>query len=183
MPCHASMTCSVGELARRVNRRTAAGISAAHDPMTARPNNTHNAGPPPLVRLPPATATRGTDVDVVGRSPNGSRSVVGVTLGGVVGAVGTRSPGSSPAVAGVSSCEATAPVTSSAPGAPRPGVGSNWTQPMPSNHTSGQAWAWRPSTVYWPSERTSPWVKPTATRAGNPTARAITANVPANCSQ
>ena len=49
------------------------------------------------------------------------------------------------------SCAAATPVCCSAPGAPRPGVGSNSTQPMPSNHTSGHAWAWRPYTWYRPS--------------------------------
>jgi hypothetical protein len=72
------------------------------------------------------------------------------------------------------------PVYASAPGMPRPGVGSNGT---PSNHTSGQAWALRPSTWNAPSSSTSPCVNPTATRAGIPSALAIAANVPENCSQ
>ena len=44
-------------------------------------------------------------------------------------------------------CWAGTPVWASAPGMPRPGVGSNGTHPTPANHTSGQAWAWRPWTV------------------------------------
>ncbi len=54
---------------------------------------------------------------------------------------------------------------------------------MPSNHTSGQAWAYRPDTWYRPSSRRSPGVKPTATRAGIPINRAMAANVAENCSQ
>ena len=62
------------------------------------------------------------------------------------------------------------------------GVGSKISQPWPGNHASTHAWAsevlierWSPSAV--------PPVKPTATRAGTPTARSITAIAAANCSQ
>ena len=57
------------------------------------------------------------------------------------------------AVAGVRARAPTRPAAgahagvASAPGSPRPGVGSNGTQPRPSNQTSGQAWAFLPSTV------------------------------------
>ena len=61
-------------------------------------------------------------------------------------------------------------------------MGSNATQPSWSNHTSGHAWAFLPSTVNDPLAAT-PGVKPTATRAGTSSERAIAANVPANCSQ
>src|SRR4051794_1971766 len=62
------------------------------------------------------------------------------------------------------------------------GVGSNVVQPAPGNHASTHAWA---SAVL--TERTSsasrPPVKPTATRAGTPRVRSITAIAEANCSQ
>ena len=70
----------------------------------------------------------------------------------------------------VESCCAGTPVQVSAPGAPRPGVGSNATHPALASHTSGQAWACLPFTRNsvgslgsW-----SPGVNPTATREGSP---------------
>ena len=125
----------------------------------------------------PAAAT--IDEVVVLESPASglnSRSMTGAT---VVGAApsGTASPPAEPPSAMVSSCAAPTPVWLSAPGSPRPGVGSKLTQPKPSNHTSGQAWAWRSNTWYSPSSRSSPGVKPMATRAGMPSERAIAAKV------
>jgi hypothetical protein len=67
------------------------------------------------------------------------------------------------------------PVYCSAPGMPRCGVGSKGTHPIPANHTSGQAWALRPRTRYVSGPVCSPGVKPTATRAGRPSARASAA--------
>ena len=79
------------------------------------------------------------------------------------------------------SCAAVTCVYDAASGFPRPGVGSKATQPMPSNHTSGHAWACRPYTWNRPSAPATPGVNPTATRAGIPSVRAITANVAENC--
>src|SRR5208282_2587384 len=61
------------------------------------------------------------------------------------------------------------------------GVGSNDTQ-LPSITTCGQAWASLPRITLIPSFG-RPGVKPMATRAARPDARASTANAPANCSQ
>jgi hypothetical protein len=51
--------------------------------------------------------------------------------------------------------------------------GSNGTQPMPSNQISGQACKLRPNTLYDPWARSVPGVRPTATRGGIPSVRAI----------
>ena len=76
------------------------------------------------------------------------------------------------------------PVYDSAPGMPRPGVGSNGTHPIAApNHSSGQAWAFLPSTPYQLSGALQPGVNPTATRDGMFSVRAIAANVAENCSQ
>ncbi len=45
-----------------------------------------------------------------------------------------------------------------ASGTPRPGVGSNGSQPTPSSQISGQAWASRPNTWYEPDASWSPHV-------------------------
>ncbi len=58
------------------------------------------------------------------------------------------------------------------------GIGSNGTQPSPSNSTSGQAIASPPVTVPPPAGAS----KPTTTRLGSPVSRASTANDAANCS-
>ena len=65
---------------------------------------------------------------------------------------------------------------------PRPGVGSNGSQPQPSNQASTHAWALWSVTVQTPSSQ-EPLVKPTATRAGMPSRRSISAIVPAKCWQ
>ena len=62
------------------------------------------------------------------------------------------------------------------------GVGSKRTQPYPSNHSSGQACMSRIDTFHW-SPCFWPGRKPTATREGMPTTRAIRAIDEANCSQ
>src|SRR5690606_34198724 len=95
--------------------------------------------------------------------------------------------GSAPAVAGppVVSWLGGMPSHASAPLGPRPGVGSKGTQPYSPRYTSGQAWACTPRTRNNVGALGSctPWVKPTATREGTPTDRAIAANAAANCSQ
>ena len=63
------------------------------------------------------------------------------------------------------------------------GVGSNGTQPALGNHSSGQAWASWVVTCWTVLSTISPEVKPTATREGTPTWRAIMAMAMANCSQ
>jgi hypothetical protein len=62
------------------------------------------------------------------------------------------------------------------------GVGSNVVQPTPGKWASTQAWA-SDVVMRRASPSTVPAVKPTATRAGTPTARSITAIADANCSQ
>ncbi len=58
---------------------------------------------------------------------------------------------------------------------PRVGVGSNRVHPTPSKYSSGQACAsWR-FTSTLPSPRSAPGAKPTATRAGMPSERAMAA--------
>ena len=63
------------------------------------------------------------------------------------------------------------------------GVGSNEAHPTCGNHSSGQAWASWVVTCWKLLSMTSPEVKPTATREGMPTSRAIMAMAMANCSQ
>ncbi len=58
---------------------------------------------------------------------------------------------------------------------PRLGVGSNRVQPIPSKYSSGHAWASLEPTDMVPSTCGVPGVKPTATRAGMPSVRAIAA--------
>ncbi len=58
---------------------------------------------------------------------------------------------------------------------PRLGVGSKRVQPTPSKYSSGQACASRSPTEIAPSDFMVPGVKPTATRAGMPSVRAIAA--------
>lgn len=58
---------------------------------------------------------------------------------------------------------------------PREGVGSNRVQPAPSKYSSGQACASRMPTESEPSVCVVPGMKPTATRAGMPSERAIAA--------
>ena len=65
---------------------------------------------------------------------------------------------------------------------PRPGVGSNVSQPCPANQASTQACASWSVTVHVPSFHV-PLVNPTATRAGMPRYLSISAIVPANCWQ
>ena len=102
-------------------------------------------------------------------------------------------PGSPAVEVGRDVCPAVGwPVAWSPPGATRaqlggcdagpPGVGSNGTQPEPWKYSSGHACSsCRPTTclpcTVWPS------AKPTATRAGIPSWRAITAIVEAKCTQ
>ena len=64
-----------------------------------------------------------------------------------------------------------------------PGVGSNGTQPSPSNQTSGQAWAFLPSTERVPSALGEPGREADGDAGRDAERRAIAANVPANCSQ
>ena len=60
------------------------------------------------------------------------------------------------------------------------GVGSKETQPrVAPRYTSGQAWASAPRTLVTPP-LVWPAVKPTATRVGSPSERAMTAKAPAN---
>ena len=47
-------------------------------------------------------------------------------------------------------CAGSTCVYTSAPGAPRPGVGSKATHPTPEKYTSGQAWLLRPRTTNVP---------------------------------
>src|SRR3954451_23631873 len=62
------------------------------------------------------------------------------------------------------------------PGCPPGGVGSNAVHPSPASQTSGQACASRARTRnFFDCGSYSPGAKPTATRAGSPTARAIAA--------
>jgi hypothetical protein len=68
-------------------------------------------------------------------------------------------------------------------GSARVGVGSKGIHPTSSSHTSGQACASLSVTCHTPLPSRLPYVKPTATRAGSPTERAIAAYEPANCSQ
>ena len=63
------------------------------------------------------------------------------------------------------------------------GVGSNRTQPYPAKNSSGQACMSRIDTSQVLSSTRSPGRKPTATRDGMPTSRAIIAIEAANCSQ
>ncbi len=99
-------------------------------------------------------------------------------VGTVVGVV----PGSS--APGLTSWAASIVLTPVEAGLPRPGVGSKWVHPTPARYTSGQACAWRPRTMYSPGRSVgSPVVKPTATRAGIPSDRAMAPNEVANCSQ
>ena len=64
------------------------------------------------------------------------------------------------------------------------GVGSNCVQPRPASHTSGHACASRGAHRELAGARVvRAGREPTATRAGRPTARAIAAYAPANCSQ
>ncbi len=58
---------------------------------------------------------------------------------------------------------------------PRAGVGSNRVQPAPSKYSSGHACASRMPTDTEPSLCGVPGMKPTATRAGMPSVRAIAA--------
>ncbi len=60
---------------------------------------------------------------------------------------------------------------------PRVGVGSKRVHPTPSKYSSGQACASRRPTDIEPSDCAVPGVKPTATRAGIPSVRAIAAMV------
>ena len=71
-----------------------------------------------------------------------------------------------------------------APGAAPVGVGSKASvQPSPASQISVHAWASRFVTTYAPLASRVPDVNPTATRAGIPSDRAITAKVVANCTQ
>ena len=63
------------------------------------------------------------------------------------------------------------------------GVGSNATQPAPWKYSSGQACASFSPTTWLPWPVALPDAKPTATRAGMSSIRAITAIVDANCTQ
>src|SRR3954447_13626292 len=94
-------------------------------------------GPPPEPWDPPPTAST---------SPGGRCEVFGgaVEVGIVALEVVVTPPGPSPPPSG---CCGVTPVQASAPGAPRPGVGSKGTQPAWLIHTSGQAWALRPRTM------------------------------------
>ena len=65
-----------------------------------------------------------------------------------------------------------------------PGVGSNVTQPIPSNHTSIHEWASRSRTTYSCVLLSSvPGAKPATTRDGIPSIRSISAAAPENCWQ
>ena len=64
------------------------------------------------------------------------------------------------------------------------GVGSNVTQPRPSNHASTQEWASRSRTTHSPwRRRKPPGEKPLATRAGTPPMRSSSAIAPEKCWQ
>lgn len=66
---------------------------------------------------------------------------------------------------------------------PTPGVASNGSQPSFGTHASTQACILFDVTEYVPSAARGPGVYPTTSRAGMPSVRAISANVPANCTQ
>lgn len=66
---------------------------------------------------------------------------------------------------------------------PRVGVGSKRVHPTPSKYSSGQAWASRSPTETDPSSCVVPGAKPTATRAGMPSVRAIAAIANEKCTQ
>jgi hypothetical protein len=64
------------------------------------------------------------------------------------------------------------------------GVGSNVTQPMPSNQVSTHEWASRSRTTHSPwRRRKPPGEKPVATRAGMPPMRSSRAIAPEKCWQ
>ena len=64
------------------------------------------------------------------------------------------------------------------------GVGSNVTQPMPSNHASTHEWASRSRTTHSPWRlRKPPGEKPVATRVGMPPKRSSSAIAPEKCWQ
>lgn len=66
---------------------------------------------------------------------------------------------------------------------PRVGVGSNRVQPTPSKYSSGHACASFRLTATEPSDCVEPGAKPTATRAGMPSVRAIAAIANEKCTQ
>src|SRR4051812_29612656 len=149
---------------QRIGRSTTTAIAA----RTRSHASVRFAAAPASTLLSP---TSGRGAVVV--APAASGEVTVVVVASVVAVFGE------PAVA----CASGTPVYASPPGMPRPGVGSNGTHPKPARYTSGQAWPWYPRTVYQPSAPRSPVVKPTPMRAGRPTARAMAAYAPANCSQ
>ncbi|MCF0090971.1 hypothetical protein B0E37_06090 [Streptomyces sp. MH192] len=176
--CHTARTCRAescsprpwppSRTARRLSRHSigSSGTSRTSRTRAARPRICHHGGPPSPAAVPARADSVGQACSRFCSTEQLSSAEGSAEADAEADSVTSGASDSSPA--GVRVCVYSGVV-------PRFGVGSKRVQPTPSKYSSGHACASRSPTDIDPSACAVPGVKPTATRAGMPSVRAIEA--------